>query len=255
MHAVTGIILLLSYLSVGTSEKMARSEGGIIRGATGEKQLALVFTGGHYAEGGAAILDALKERGIKAAFFFTGDFLRMPEHEALVKRLVREGHYLGPHSDKHLLYCPWEGEKKTLVSKEDFRRDLEANLEELARFGVKREAARYWIPPFEWYNEEISSWSEELGLKLINFTPGTRSNADYTGEKDKNFVSSQEIIDSILAREEADEYGLNGFLLLLHVGAGPGRVDKMHVRLAELLDVLARRGYSFKRVDGLLAEE
>lgn len=89
-------------------------------------------------------------------------------------------------------------------------------------------------------------------MTLINFTPGTRSNADYTGEADRNFVPSSVIYDSILARERQDPNGLNGFILLLHLGAGPGRQDKFHTRFGGLLDVLAAKGYEFVRVDELL---
>jgi len=45
---------------------------------------------------------------------------------------------------------------------------------------------------------------------------------------------------------------LNGFLLLLHLGSGPGRSDKFHSRFAELLDTLAAKGYRFVGVDELL---
>jgi peptidoglycan/xylan/chitin deacetylase (PgdA/CDA1 family) len=31
----------------------------------------------------------------------------------LIQRIVRESHYLGLHSDKHVLYCPQDGPKKT----------------------------------------------------------------------------------------------------------------------------------------------
>src|SRR5439155_1593454 len=84
----------------------------------------------------------------------------------------------------------------------------------------------------------LDEWAREMGLTLINFTPGTRSNADYTGEGDRNFVSSQQIFDSIVAREREDPNGLNGLLLLLHVGSGPGRADKFHTRFGQLLDYL-----------------
>ena len=40
-----------------------------------------------------------------------------------------------------------------------------------------------------------------MGLTLVNLSPGTRSAADYTGEGDRSFVSSQAILDSILRRE------------------------------------------------------
>ena len=95
-------------------------------------------------------------------------------------------------------------------------------------------------------------WAKELGLTLVNYSPGTRSNADYTGEAEKNFVSSQAIFDSIVAREKQDANGLNGFLLLLHIGSGPDRRDKFPAWFGELLDTLSGKGYQFVRVDELL---
>jgi peptidoglycan/xylan/chitin deacetylase (PgdA/CDA1 family) len=226
-------------------------DGGIVRGPSDRKAVALEFTGHEFAEGGEVILDQLGRHRARASFFFTGDFLRNPAFEGLIRRIIREGHYAGPHSDKHLLYCSWEG-KKTLVRRDEFRLDLGNNLKELERFGIPRASVRYWVPAYEWYNPEIAAWSAEAGLQLINFTPGTRSNADYTGEADRNFVPSEAILKSILEMARTDPDGLNGFLLLLHIGAGPGRRDKLHDRLDELLDALEAKGYRFVRVDELL---
>ncbi len=227
-------------------------EGGIIRGPKDQKRIALEFTGDSFAEGGEVILNELAKRKARASFFLTGNFLRNPEFNQLIQRMVREGHYLGPHSDAHLLYCPWEGPKKTLVTKEDFTSDLEKNVKEIERFGVPRNKARYWIPPYEWYNEEIAAWSHEMGMTLINFSPGTRSAADYTPDDAKNHVPSKVIFDSIVKKEQEDPNGLNGFLLLLHVGVGPKRTDKFHERFGELLDHLAGKGYTFVTVEELL---
>lgn len=227
-------------------------DGGIVRGPKDRKRLALEFTGHEFAEGGKTILQVLKKHHARASFFLTGDFLRNPEFDGLVRSLVRDGHYVGPHSDRHLLYCSWEAGKKTLVSRAEFRLDIESNLKELERFGLRRNSLRFWVPAFEWYNADIAQWSAAEGLQLINFTPGTRSNADYTGEADKNFVSSEAILKSILEREQSAPDGLNGFLLLMHIGAGPGRRDKMHGRLDALFNALAPRGYRFVRVDELL---
>jgi len=228
-------------------------EGGIIRGPTSARRLALVFTGHKYAEGGPQILDELARHKAKGSFFFTGKFLTRGEFQPLIRRLVAEGHYLGPHSDRHVLYCPWDGPRKTLISRAEFRADLERNLKKIERCGVKRAQVRYFLPPYEHYNQEIVDWSAELGLTVVNFTPGTRANADYTGEADRNFVSSEIIFNSILRKEQQDPRGLNGFLLLMHIGAGPGRTDKFAARLGELLDYLAGKGYAFVRVDDLLA--
>jgi hypothetical protein len=91
-----------------------------------------------------------------------------------------------------------------------------------------------------------------LGLTLINYSPGTLSHADYTGEAEANFRSSQLIFDSILKKDREDPCGLNGFILLLHIGAGEGRKDKFHTRLPELLDWLKEKNYQPLRVDQLL---
>ncbi|MDI6784464.1 MAG: polysaccharide deacetylase family protein [bacterium] len=227
-------------------------DGGIIRGPKDKKLIALEFTGGSFAEGGQVILDELKKQQAKASFYFIGDFFRIPEYKPIIERIVQAGHYLGPHSDKHPLYCPWEGPKKTLVTKEFFMTDLENNLREIEKFGVPRAQVKYWIPPYEWYNQEIVDWSKEKGLTLVNFTPGTRSTADYTEDSAKNFVPSKVIFDSIIKKEQEDPNGLNGFLLLMHIGAGPNRTDKMHLRFGELLEYLEKKGYTFVRIDELL---
>ena len=227
-------------------------EGGIIRGPTSARTLAVVFTGHGYAEGGETILNELGKHKGKGSFFFTGDFLTNTSFQPLIRRIVKEGHYLGPHSDKHVLYCPWEGPKKTLVTHAEFQADLQSNLDKIERFGIPRRQIRYFLPPYEYYNQEIVDWSKAMGLTVVNFTPGTRANADYTGEAEKNFVSSRTIFDSIVARENKDTNGLNGFILLLHIGSGPGRTDKFPTRFGELLDYLAGKGYEFVRVDALL---
>lgn len=227
------------------------SEGGIVRGPKGGKKIALEFTGHTFAEGGEAILNELARHQAKAAFFLTGDFLDNPKFKPLVRRIIEEGHYIGPHSDKHLLYCPWDGPKKTLVTRADFDHDLFSNYQKIGKLKV-RPKFLYWLPAYEWYNQEIVDWGKAGGFTLVNYTPGTRSNADYTEDAATNFVSSKAIFESIVRKEQADLNGLNGFLLLMHIGVGPGRTDKMHDRLGELLDYLSGKGYQFVRVDELL---
>lgn len=227
-------------------------EGGIIRGPKDKKQIAVVFTGHGFAEGGETILGELSRHKGRGSFFLTGDFLANTNFHSLVERLVREGHYLGPHSDKHVLYCPWDGPKRTLISRAAFESDLETNLKKIEGFGIPRPRICYFLPPYEHYNAEIVEWAKGMGLTLINYSPGTRSNADYTGEAEKNFVPSKRIFDSIVAKEQQDPSGLNGFILLLHIGSGPGRADKFHARFGEMLDHLAAEGYAFVRIDELL---
>ena len=226
-------------------------QGGIVRGDTSNREIALIFTGGEHGEGTEHILDALKHAGIKASFFVTGDYVAKREYHPLLRRMVAEGHYLGPHSDSHPLYCAWDDRSRTLVTEEFFQQDLGRNIADLRRFGALRdEGPVYFIPPYEWYNAEQARWAQAMGLVLFNFTPGSGSNRDWIPEGQRGFVSGEVILRGILAYEQKDPHGLNGFLLLLHLGSQ--RADKMHLQFSPLIEQLSRRGYEFVRVDELL---
>jgi peptidoglycan/xylan/chitin deacetylase (PgdA/CDA1 family) len=228
------------------------SLGAPVRGDTSQKRIALIFTGGDFGEGTPFILDALADRHVKASFFVTGGFLSQPELAEHVRRAAKEGHYVGPHSDSHPLYCPWEDRSKSLVTESFFRSDLAKNIGDLRTLGALRDGgnAVYFIAPFEWYNADQVGWARAMGVVLFNFTPGSGSNRDYAPEGHKSFVPSAKLIDDILAYEQKDPHGLSGFLLLLHLGSQ--RQDKVHPHIARLLDELTRRGYTFVRIDEML---
>lgn len=250
--AALAAVCQLGYAGDATMDagKFTYDHGGIVRGDKSKKQIALIFTGGDYGEGTAHVLDTLKKLDIKCGLFVTGDYLRKKEHEAGLRRAVAEGHYVGPHSDRHPLYCPWEDRAKTLVTEEEFRKDLEKNIQDLKGFGALAGGPVYFIPPYEWYNEDQVRWAKEMGVTIFNFSPGSGSNRDYMPESEKRFVSSQKIMDDILAYEKKDPSGLNGYFLLLHVGAD--RKDKMFLLLEPLVKELRGRGYEFVRVDQML---
>ena len=230
-------------------------QGGIIRGRADRKEIALVFTGGDFADGGPHVRAVLRKRQVRAGFFFTGDFYRDAGNKDLIRGLAADGHYLGPHSDKHLLYCDWSERDKTLVDKNLFAADILANCREMENLGIPRERAAYFIPPYEWYNTVIVKWAGELGLTLFSFTPGTSSNADYTTPLMPGYLGSEEIYGRILSYEEKDPCGLNGFILLIHIGSAPERTDKFYFKLEDLLSELTRRGYAMIRIDRLLGPE
>lgn len=254
------ILFLLFFLSLFGSRTTALysqqnlefHRGAIIRGDTARNQLALVFTGHEFAEGGQEIMKTLEQQDSKASFFFTGHFYRNPAFSDLIASLVEEGHYLGAHSDKHLLYCDWSKRDSLLVNRAEFTKDLLDNYKEMEKFGVKKEDVPFFLPPYEWYNDSISAWTRNLDLQLINFTHGTLSHADYTTPSMPGYRSSRTIYESILTYEKAHPSGLNGFILLVHIGAGPGREDKFYLMLDELMKELKKMDYQFVRIDELL---
>jgi peptidoglycan/xylan/chitin deacetylase (PgdA/CDA1 family) len=227
-------------------------QGAIIRGNQRVKKLALVFTGDLYADGAATILRTLDKQAVKASFFFTGRFYRNANFKSAIQKLKRRGHYLGAHSNNHLLYCSWDERGKLLVSQPEFQQDLEENYAAMRSFGIAKAEAHFFLPPFEWYNQGVSDWTRSMGLQLVNFTPGTGSNADYTTPEMKNYMSSEMILQRIEAYEQRDPAGLNGFILLLHIGTDPARTDKVYDHLGELIDWLNARHYQPVRVDELL---
>jgi peptidoglycan/xylan/chitin deacetylase (PgdA/CDA1 family) len=222
--------------------------GGIIQGDISRKQIALVFTGHQFADGGEVICSTLKHQKVKGSFFLTGDFYRT--YPKLAKHLQKDGHYLGPHSDKHILYADWTKRDSTLVSREAFRKDLTDNYQAMINTGIKLPKFRYFLPSYEWYNNDISSWCDEMGVQLINFTPGTTSNADYTLPEMKNYRSSEEIYNNIMIYEQL--HSLNGFILLIHIGTDPGRTDKLYNQLDKIINHLKALNYEFVSIDKLL---
>jgi peptidoglycan/xylan/chitin deacetylase (PgdA/CDA1 family) len=243
----------LALIAQERDQPFTYDHGAITRGDRAQKEIALVFTGDTFADGGAHIRQVLVRQHVKASFFFTGNFYREPSFKTLIAGLRADGHYLGAHSDAHLLYCAWEKRDSLLVTQEQFTEDLAANYREMEKFGIAKTAARYFLPPYEWHNATISAWTQAWGLQLVNYTPGTRSPADYTyPEMQTRYVPSAKIYQSILSYEKSHAEGLNGFILLSHIGADPRRTDKFYFMLEELLRTLRGRGYRFKRIDELL---
>ncbi len=242
-----------SLTKIQKPHKFTYDHGAIIRGNRTRKELALVFTGDQFADGGEYIRTVLLKYQIKASFFLTGNFYRNPAFKKIIYALKSDSHYLGAHSDQHLLYCDWKDRDSLLVSREQFLVDLKDNYAIMARFGIKKSQARYFLPPYEWYNRTIADWTQQFGLTLINFSPGTKSHTDWTyPELGKNYQPSDAILESILNFEGNQPDGLNGFILLLHIGSDPRRSDKFHFKLDQLISELIQRGYQFKRIDELL---
>lgn len=233
------------------SKKLQYYKGAIIRGDSTIKELALLFTGDEFGDGGEHIYTVLKRQGVKASFFLTGNFYRNQSFGPLIKKLNEQQHYLGPHGDRHLLCCDWKNRDSLLITNYDFKKDLGANQVVIKKHNIDNRQ-QFFLPPYEWYNDTIAGWSREAGLQLINFTPGTLSAADYTYPGLGNYRSSEVIFQSIVKWEEEHYNGLNGFLLVTHIGTDARRSDKFYYRLDSLITTLKQRGYVFKRVDEML---
>lgn len=63
------------------------------------KKMYLTFDDGPSEENTSAVLDALKEKGVKATFFVVGE--NVEKHPEILQRIVQEGHTVGIHCYNH----------------------------------------------------------------------------------------------------------------------------------------------------------
>ena len=248
MDGTASLIYYLSSLESNNQNKkhIIDSSGAIRKIKTSEKEILLAFSGHEFADGGFEILQTLDKHKIKASFFFTGDFLRNEKFKELIFKIKNDGHYIGPHSDKHLLYNEWSNMKKRLVTKKQFFIDINKNIDEIVNLGIDRNKINYFMPPYQWNDNYITQWASQTKLKTINFSYGTKSNADYTTPDMENYVSSKQIFESIMNYEK--DNNLNGFILFSHIGSSEKRTDKFYIHLDELITSLKQKGYDFQSI-------
>ena len=250
MDGTASLSYLLSSLESSDLKEAAElrsldKQGAIVRMNSAQKNIYLIFSAHEYGEGALSIERSLKKFGAKGSFFFTGDFYRNKQNAKLIDQLIADGHYLGAHSDHHLLYADWNKRDSLLVKRSDFEKDLRANYKEMNAFGINSQKANFFLPPYEWYNKAVISWGSQMGLTTINFTPGIRSNSDYTTPDEPGYRTSEQIMNDLKLFESRDPNGLNGTIILIHAGTSPQRTDKFYQRLDELLEYLTGKGYQF----------
>lgn len=238
MNKLVAVFLLWLLNSTAYAQDVVDAEGAIVRTDTSRKHVYLCFTGHDYAEGFEYVLDVLRKHKVKGSFFLTGDFVR--NHEELVRTIADEGHYVGAHSDKHLLYCDWTKRDSLLHSEQVIKEDIRSNLEALHQLDI---APTFFMPPYEWYNRQVVDIANQLQQTTINYSPGTRSNADYTTPDMTKYLSSDTILESIYSYLSANS--MNGFHLLIHPGTSPARTDKFYYKLDELITRFKEEGYGF----------
>src|SRR5690606_28178732 len=109
------------------AQNVTDTHGAIIRGDISQKRIAVVFTGDEFGDGGPSILKTLSNNQVHGSFFLTGNFYRNESFRTLIRNLRQAGHYLGAHSDAHLLYADWTRRDSLLVTEHDFKSDLRSN--------------------------------------------------------------------------------------------------------------------------------
>ncbi|MDE6518500.1 MAG: polysaccharide deacetylase family protein, partial [Acetatifactor sp.] len=64
------------------------------------RRIAITFDDGPHPRYTEQLLDGLKERGVHATFFVTGEHAEL--HPDIIKRMQEEGHLIGNHTYSHI---------------------------------------------------------------------------------------------------------------------------------------------------------
>ena len=152
-----------------------------LRGPASSGAVALTFDDGPNGRCTEAVLDALAEAGVPAAFFVLGRNVATGRNDALLARMVREGHTIGVHSQTH-------GARPAFLhylTAEELYDSTTAIAAALRRAGIEAPPpVRFFRPPFGFLTGPSARAAAEAGLAIVEWTVSVEDwRADQDGEK------------------------------------------------------------------------
>lgn len=200
-----------------------QKHGAIFLGDTRAKSLYLTFDNGYENGYTVQVLDVLKAKKVKAAFFVTGHYVK--DQPALVKRMVQEGHLIGNHS--------WSHPDMTQISDSKIIEELDKVKRLVAEVSDQKEM-RFMRPPRGIFNDRMLGVSKASG---------------YT-----NVFWSVAYKDWEVNNQKGGDYAYRKVIEQLH----PGAVILLHSvskdnaeALGRIIDEARRQGYEFQTLDQL----
>ena len=180
-------------------------------------KIALTFDDGPSAAWTPALLDGLKERGVKATFFLIGE--NADKNPEIVKRMAEEGHLIGNHTYHHV--------ELIKVSENEARLELADTSAVIVRITGKE--PEYMRPPFGAWQRKLE---QEIQMLPVLWTIDP---LDWTTE------NQDEIVNKVVTEAEEND------IILLH------DCYKSSVEAGlRIVDILQEEGFVFVTVDELL---
>ena len=195
----------------------------VFMGSPDEKKVWLTFDSGYENGCTAQILQILKAKGVKAAFFLDGNYLR--RNPDLVRQMAGDGHLICNHTLKHAdmtKFSDIEQYKMQLLEWEALAQQLDVK------------TSPYYRPPSGRFSELTLSFDQELGYKTVFWSVAY---ADWDPAKQ---MSEQKAMSILKERTH------NGAIVLLHsVSATNAAI------LDDYIDWMLNEGYSIGSLDDL----
>ena len=218
------------------------------REKTDRKVVYLTFDDGPHPPETERVLDVLRERGARATFFLIGS--KVSGNEAVLRRMLEDGHALGLHTYSHAGTFPLLSFDKMLADVNEGKRAVES---------VAGKKISLFRPPFGVTNPTIAKVIRTLGLQTVGwdvrsfdtmFCKSSEHSCKQSGHSFKQSEHSCEQSGYSCKQSGHDWYVpvverimkqvRPGSVILLH-----DRLDGASELLSLLLDNLAASGYDF----------
>ena len=191
------------------------------QGAGGEHEVAITFDDGPDPEWTPKILDVLRRRGVKAAFFLVGR--NCEDHPGLVERILAEGHEIGNHTYSH----------RNLAIMSEWQMQLELDATQRLIQSITGRSTTLFRPPYN-ADSNPTDISELAPLKLAQERLGYTIVLEKIDPQDWAQPGAEEIVQRV--KDLRDE----GNIVLLH-DAGGDRSETVEA-LPKIIDYLQARG-------------
>ncbi len=219
--AENGVANSLSFSNQAKFDSMANVEALALDTKSADKRMYLTFDCGYeYNNLTAKILDTLKEKNVKAAFFLTLTYIQ--KNPQLVSRMINEGHIVGNHSATHPSFPD--------ISRSQMAEELFLVDEYLYKsFGYK---TKYFRFPAGEHSENSLELVTSLGYKSIFWSSAYR---DYDTSAQVGYNEAYKTV--------TDRFH-QGAVILLHAVSQ----DNADI-LGAVIDNAHSQGYVFKTLD------
>ncbi|MBE7057697.1 MAG: polysaccharide deacetylase [Ruminococcaceae bacterium] len=174
--------------------------GGMYLGDINENRMYLTFDEGYENGYTEAILDTLKEENVKAIFFITGDYFE--KNDAIIRRMLAEGHSVGNHSLNHYSMPELSYDK------------CESEILELDRLFYNKfgQHMSFFRPPKGEYNAQVLDITKKLNYKCVmwsfayqDWLTDSQKGADYALKTvSDNFHDGAIILLHAVSKDNAD---------------------------------------------------
>lgn len=231
-------------------------------GVSSKKLISLTFDGDSYCNVAGAILDTLHSRNVKATMFLTGKFIR--KFPDLINQILAMGHEIGNHTNTHPRLTTWKEERtnNTLpeINEQVIARELNRT-NDIFKQITEQDIAPLWRAPYGEKNRQICFWAKKQGYLHVGWKQShtwkyNHDTNDWVPDRETpGYHIPQEILDKFNTLAKQKPYGLNGAIILMHLGSQRKQVDEqVHWVLGIMIDQLREKGYEFVPVSVMLKE-